>query len=223
MPHLVLLGDSIFDNARYTSGGPDVVSQVRRFLPSGWNASLLAIDGSTTDNVADQMQHLPREATHLVLSVGGNNALMHASSLGISLFGVPGTPTAGALESLADISDDFETRYRTAVDACLRRRLPLIVCTIYNGCFPDKTYQRIASAALAIFNDIILRVAIEHGLPVIDLRLVCSDPRDYANPIEPSSVGGEKIARVIVMLVTAADTFAHATRIVGAFRDGINS
>jgi hypothetical protein len=220
MPHLVLLGDSIFDNARYTSGGPDVVSQVRKFLPSGWSASLLAIDGSTTDNIDDQIQHLPQEATHLVLSVGGNNALMHASSLGISLFGIPGTSTAGALESLADISNDFETRYRTAVDACLRPRLPISVCTIYNGCFPDRAYQRIASVALAIFNDVILRVAIEHGLPVIDLRLVCTAPRDYANPIEPSSVGGEKIARVIATLVTAPDAFTRGATIVGAFHSG---
>lgn len=29
MNHLVLLGDSIFDNAAYTSGAPDVVHQVR--------------------------------------------------------------------------------------------------------------------------------------------------------------------------------------------------
>jgi GDSL-like lipase/acylhydrolase family protein len=215
MPHLVLLGDSIFDNARYTGGGPDVVSQVRSFLPPGWSASLLAIDGSTTDNIADQMQHLPQDATHLVLSVGGNNALMHASSLGISLFGIPEASAAGALEPLADISDDFETRYRTAVNACLRPGLPISVCTIYNGCFPDKTYQRIASVALAIFNDVILRVAIEHGLPVIDLRLICTAPRDYANPIEPSSVGGEKIARVIATLVTAPGAFAHAATIIG--------
>jgi hypothetical protein len=220
MPHLVLLGDSIFDNARYTSGGPDVVSQVRRFLPSGWGASLLAIDGSTTDNIDDQIQHLPQEATHLVLSVGGNNALMHASSLGISLFGIPGTSIAGALESLADISNDFETRYRTAVDTCLRPRLPISVCTIYNGCFPDRAYQRIASVALAIFNDVILRVAIEHGLPVIDLRLVCTAPGDYANPIEPSSVGGEKIARVIATLVTAPDAFTRGATIVGASHNG---
>jgi hypothetical protein len=223
MPHLVLLGDSIFDNARYTGGGPDVVSQVRGFLPSGWSVSLSAIDGSTTDNVAGQMQHLPKEATHLVLSVGGNDALMQASSLGISLFGVPGTPTTGTLETLADISEDFETRYRAAVEACLRPRLPLILCTIYNGCFPDKAYQRIASVGLTIFNDVILRVAIEYGLPVIDLRLVCSDPRDYANPIEPSSVGGEKIARAIATLVTAPDAFAHSTRIVGPFLDGTNT
>jgi hypothetical protein len=219
MPHLVLLGDSIFDNAAYTSGGPDVVSQVRRLLPSGWGASLLAVDGSTTDNIGDQVEHLSREATHLVLSVGGNNALMHASNLGISFFGIPGASTAGALKSLADISYDFETRYRGAVNACLRTRLPLTVCTIYNGCFPDKTYQRIASVALAIFNDTILRVAIEHGLPVIDLRLICTTPTDYANPIEPSSVGGEKIARVIAALVTGPDSFANSTRIVGDFRD----
>ena len=215
MPHLVLLGDSIFDNAAYTSGGPDVVSQVRRLLPSGWRASLLAIDGSTTHNIADQVEHLPKGATHLVLSVGGNNALMHASSLGISLFAIPGTSTATALGSLADISDDFERHYRMAVEACLRSRLPLSVCTIYNGCFPDKTYQRIASVALAIFNDIILRVAIEHGLPVIDLRQVCNTPDDYTNPIEPSSAGGEKIARVIAALATAPESFAKSTRIVG--------
>jgi len=69
MPHLVLLGDSIFDNAQYTGGGPDVASQVRKLLPPGWGVSLLAVDGSTTANIPDQVQRLPREATHLVLSV----------------------------------------------------------------------------------------------------------------------------------------------------------
>ena len=213
MPHLVLLGDSIFDNGIYTSGGPDVVSQVREFLPSGWGTSLLAVDGSTTDNIADQMGRLPEDATHLVLSVGGNNALTEASRLGISFFADAGTSSTMALGSLADISDDFEMRYRMAVDACLQPSLPLSVCTIYNGCFPDKTYQRLASVALAVFNDVILRVAIEHGLPVIDLRLVCAEPEDYANPIEPSSVGGEKIARVIVALVTGSRENVCSTRV----------
>jgi hypothetical protein len=71
MPHVVLLGDSIFDKAHYTSGGPDVVSQVRNSLPPGWNASLLAVDGSTTLNIPDQMEQLPGDCTHPVLSVGG--------------------------------------------------------------------------------------------------------------------------------------------------------
>src|SRR5260370_3634277 len=86
MPHLVLLGDSIFDNGVYTSGGPDVVSQARKLLPSGWEASLLAVDGATTDNIADQVARLPAGATHLVLSVGGNNPLTQASKLRTSFF-----------------------------------------------------------------------------------------------------------------------------------------
>lgn len=218
MSHLVLLGDSIFDNAQYTSGGPDVVSQVRNLLPLGWDAMLLAVDGSTTLNIPDQMQRLPKECTHLVLSVGGNNALTEASRLGISFFGMTGQPTSKALDSLADISAEFETQYSSAVDACLRPGLPLGVCTIYNGCFPDRSYQRIASLALAIFNDVILRVAIERCLNVIDLRSICTAPIDYANPIEPSSIGGEKIAKAIVELAAGRDDQIHTTQILGAPR-----
>ena len=47
--------------------------------------------------------------------------------------------------------------------------------------------------ALAVFNDVILQVALARNLDVIDLRAVCSTPSDFANPIEPSAVGGEKI------------------------------
>jgi hypothetical protein len=202
MPHLILLGDSIFDNGVYTNGGPDVVTQVREFLSPGWSATLLAVDGSTTVNIAEQIQLLPKDATHFVLSVGGNNALTYASKLGISFFGMVGESTAKALDSLADISEEFEMHYRSAVDTCLQAKLPLAVCTIYNGCFPDRGYQRIATLALALFNDVILRVAIEKALPVIDLRLICTDAADYANPIEPSSVGGAKIAEVIVAVAT---------------------
>src|SRR5215469_13129482 len=117
MRHLALLGDSIFDNGRYTSGGPDVASQVRKLLPSGWDVSLLAVDGSTTANIPDQVKRLPKETTHLVLSVGGNNALAEASRLGVSFFGFPDVPTLKALDSLADISAEFEGQYRSAVGA----------------------------------------------------------------------------------------------------------
>ncbi len=180
MPHVILLGDSIFDNASYTSGGPDVVSQVRGFLPAGWSASLLAVDGSVTTNVADQMERLPKSATHLVLSVGGNDALMNASLLGISLFGLPNASTLNPNESLVEVRENFATRYRLAVDSCMRSGLPLAVCTIYNGCFPDQAYQRLASLGLALFNDVILSVAIERRLPIIDLRLICVDSQDCA-------------------------------------------
>jgi hypothetical protein len=134
---LVLLGDSIFDNAVYTSGGPAVESQVRKLLPSKWNLTLLAVDGSSTDDIPGQMQLLPNDTTHLVLSVGGNDALAYASKLGFSLFSIQDASGSNTLDSLASISEDFERQYRAAVGMCLQPGLPLVVCTIYNGCFPD--------------------------------------------------------------------------------------
>jgi len=53
----------------------------------------------------------------------------------------------------------------------------------------------------------------ERGLPVIDLRLLCREPVDYANPIEPSSVGGAKIAQAIVAAVTSGRGEPRRTRV----------
>ena len=179
MAHVVLVGDSLFDNARYTEGGPDVIAQVRQLLPVGWQASLLAVDGSTTENIPAQVERLPVGASHIVLSVGGNDAIMNADILRM-----PAESTAQALAALHDMSQRFDRDYRRAVAACKQKGLPLAICTIYNGCFPDAEYQRLISTALMVFNDVILRVGIEFGLPMIDLRLICSSPSDYANPIE---------------------------------------
>jgi hypothetical protein len=62
--------------------------------------------------------------------------------------------------------------------------------------------QRTAVAGLALFNDIITREAFARRLPVVDLRLVCNEDADFANPIEPSVPGGAKIAATIAHLVT---------------------
>ena len=209
MSHLVLLGDSIFDNAAYTAGGPDVVTQLRGQLPPGWTATLAAIDGSQADAVAAQVAATPAGATHLVLSVGGNDALMASG-----LLDEPVYSSADALRLIAASVREFEMRYRAAVAACLLRGLPLVVCTIYNGNFPDPDYRERVVVALTAFNDAIVRTACAHGLDVIDLRAVCDLPQDYANPIEPSSVGGAKIARAIARVVTGAGT--PAARLFGA-------
>jgi hypothetical protein len=208
MPHVALIGDSIFDNGAYTRGGLDVVSQVRELLPPDWEATLLAVDGATTKDVHSQLVRMPASATHLVLSIGGNDALM---KMGI-LQGPIRSMTA-AVEALADIRSEFDTSYRSVIGGCLDSGRPTAVCTIYNGCFEDPAFQRIAAIMLTIFNDAIIRVAVEHALPVIDLRSVCCRAEDYANPIEPSSVGGARIARAITGLVTGS-TGAALSRIV---------
>jgi lysophospholipase L1-like esterase len=211
MPHVILLGDSIFDNAAYTAGDPDVVSQVRKLLPSGWAATLLAVDGHRTEDVNRQLARLPKASTHLVLSVGGNDALSHGD-----LLTRPARSAAEVLTLLAGAAGEFEERYRRLIARLLQAGLPLTVCTIYNGNFPDRDFQRIASTALSSFNDAILRVGFERRLTIIDLRLVCDEPADYANPIEPSSIGGAKIARAIAAAVGATNMVMGSSRIVVA-------
>ena len=211
MPHVVLLGDSIFDNGAYTGGGPDVVTQLREVLPAGWRATLGAVDGATTDDFAAQLDVLPDDATHLVVSLGGNDALGH-----VDLLDRRAHSSAEVLAGLASAAERFEKRYRRAIDAVLAYHLPTTVCTIYNGNFPDADFQRLASTALSVFNDAILRVAFEHRLDVIDLRLVCSEAADYANPIEPSSHGGQKVAEAICELLV--DGGRNVARVHGGVR-----
>lgn len=190
--HLVLLGDSIFDNAVYVPGGPSVIEHIRRLLPTFWQATLLAIDGATMSSVERQLERLPDDATHLVLSVGGNDALGYSGFI----LSEPADSYASALTGIAKIRDDFSNEYRQMLDDVRAVGLPLAVCTIYDsvpGLRPPE------SAGLSIFNDVITRHVFAAGATMLDLRLICNESADYAaiSPIEPSASGGGKIARAI--------------------------
>jgi hypothetical protein len=193
MPHIILLGDSVFDNLQYVQPEPDVLAHLREIIPGGWKASLRAVDGAVTNDVVEQLADMPDDASHLVLSVGGNDLLGIAEEL----LRTPVSVSSEVFVILARVVGIFESMYRRLVEACLSRKLPLVVCTIYNGNFADQEFQVMARVAVAAFNDAILRLALEKGLVAIDLRLVCSLAEDYANPIEPSAIGGQKIARAI--------------------------
>ena len=129
MKHIILLGDSIFDNAVYVPGGPAVMRQLRSVLPRAWEATLLAVDGSVTTGMIQQVAKVPESATHLIV----------------------------------------------------------------NDCIP--------------------REAITHGLPVLDLRLICAEAEDYANEIEPGVPGGRKIAAGILNLVPNHDLSSNRTAV----------
>jgi hypothetical protein len=186
---VVLLGDSIFDNKAYVGSGPEIIAQLREALPSGWSATLAARDGSTTSDIKGQLQTMPSDATHLVVSAGGNDALEEKNFIEEEARSV-----AEVLDKLAKIKAAFQKSYGAMLEAMLARKLPVAVCTIYEARYPDPTTRKIAAIGLTVFNDIILREAFARGLPVIDLRLIFDDDADYANDIEPSVTGGAKIA-----------------------------
>jgi len=208
MKHIVLLGDSVFDNKAYVGGGPDVIAHIRRQIPAGWKASLHAVDGSVVENVRKQVLDLPDDATHLVVSAGGNDAILTYDILRQKV-----ASSAEVLNKRADISGEFEYRYREMLEGVLSLKKPTAVCTIYYPRIPEPFTQKIAVAALATFNDVIIRRAFLAGVPLIDLRLVCDEDSDYANEIEPSEKGGGKIAAAIVRLVSGHNFESRRTEV----------
>lgn len=196
MTHIVLLGDSIFDNAPYVGSKPEVIEQLRQKLPYSWSATLKAIDGDKINDIHDQLNHLPEDSSHLILSVGGNNALSHLRIIDESV-----SSSTQVFRNLANISENFERQYQKLLNKILSFNLPIAICTIYYPNYSERLDRRLAIAALSTFNDVIIRQAVQFGIPLIDLRLTCNQPEDYANPIEPSSIGGEKITNAIMNVV----------------------
>ena len=195
MKHVVLLGDSIFDNAVYVPGKPAVIEQLRSKLLPNWKATLLAVDGDVTEDVLKQTANLPEDTSHLVISCGGNDALGYSGILN-----EPANSVADVLQRFTSVRKEFRNNYKSMLAHVMSFKKSTAVCTIYDS-IPG--LESIATTALAIFNEVILREAFETKIPIIDLRLTFTDSADYSeiSSIEPSAIGGEKITQGICRLL----------------------
>jgi hypothetical protein len=213
MAHVVLLGDSIFDNGGYVPEGCEVATQVRRCLGDAHKVTLGARDGSVLADMPAQFAAVAalRDApSHLVISCGGNDVL--------GLVGAMQSPVASVLdaaEMLAAWQADFRRDYCAMLQQVQACGIPFAVCTIYDA-VPNLSPG--LRSALALFNDVILREAVIRAIPVLDLRLVCAHAGDYSavSPIEPSSEGGRKIGAAIAELLLADEADVVRTVVFGA-------
>jgi lysophospholipase L1-like esterase len=174
MTHVVLLGDSTFDNASYVRAGEDITSQLARQAPSGVKIALLAKDGAQLSDIAEQLSRVPRDASHLVVSIGGNDAFAASFLL---------------REKVNTIEDAVSRLARTAL------------ATIYEPHFGEAAMRAAVGGALPLFNDVITRLAFRHALSLLDLRLICNEAGDFTSGIEPSAQGSRKIAAAIAHLM----------------------
>lgn len=212
MNEIVLLGDSIFDNALYVPLGAEVEAQLRARLGEQYQVRLLARNGSVLADMAAQLarlEDLKPAATRLLVSCGGNDVL--------GLVGHLHSPVRSALnatELLASLQMRFQRDYQRMLGLVLSKEIPTAVSTIYDAMLGLAPGVR---AALALFNDVILREAAVRRLPVLDLRLVCTEAADYSSSslIEPSAAGGRNIAAAIAELVCTHDPADRRTVIYG--------
>ena len=199
--HLVLVGDSIFDNGTYVDlGQDDVTAHLKRKLaPLDWTLDMRAVDGAVASHIESQLatRRVVTPCT-FVLSVGGNDALGYLNMVQDT---AADKSVASVLMGFNEIREGFRRSYTGALDRILAHDQPLIVCTIYNPNYPEADIQALAETGLSFFNDVIAEEALCRKLPIIDLREVCSMPEAFANPIEPSEFGGDVITDAIISLL----------------------
>jgi hypothetical protein len=183
--HLVLLGDAL-QNIDFGEDPAEAVLVPRPRNP--WRLTVLEAPHALRPG---RIQEIPPDATHVAICVDGGwaidaSGLLHGEAQSVR----------GALSALAAAADAFEEIYDRLIAAALEAGRPSIVCTLVPARHSEPSQQRIASTALAIFNDRILRRAFAAQLSVVELRLVCDEESDYASETLLSRTGVRKVANV---------------------------
>lgn len=198
---IVLLGDSILDNAPYVPmGQPSVTAQFQAALDErpGWNVCRLAKDGAVMSHVARvQLHHIPADATVLLMSIGGNDGLGALGALRYNFF-----------DTLYVFYKTFQSEYEALIDHIRDTvNIPLVLCTIYQPQMGQYGWVRDTFCSLGVrfMNRVIRNVAAARGIPILDLWTVFSQRADYANAIEPGVPGGHKIVRNFLSLLDKGD------------------
>jgi len=200
MMHIVLIGDSILDNASYVDENDSIVDLLKNQIPN-CKVTLLAVDGSMTSDIEKQLAHFPDDATHVFFSCGGNDGLDNVDVLNEKVFKVE-----EGLEKLSERIESFRYRYKAALTAVCAQCDHVAVFTIYNK-VPGVSVR--LRTALALFNEVIIEEVASKQLPLIDLRVIFNEEQDFSplSPIEPSVYGGRKIASRMETLIKAE--FSH--------------
>ncbi len=205
MANIVLLGDSIIDNKTYVGSNERSVEEHLNELSSE-NIIRIALDGDTTKDVLNnQLKKIDPETTHAVLSIGGNDLLDQIDIL----FTETAYTLAAALDKIVLILDSVENNYQKIIKKLIELDVKILLCTVYEGDLKrDPILSLIEKQGLAmvsLLNDSITLLAKKYNIDVLELRNIFVTPEDYANPIEPSHIGGEKYAKKILEWVESND------------------
>ena len=197
MNKLVLLGDSTIDNKVYVEPGELSVKEHLDNLVD-YEVLQIALDGAITDDVINnQINLIPPDTTHILLSIGGNDLLQEIDFLYQDLKYTP----KRLLETVIGLLSPVTENYETIVKQLSTNRAKLLCATVYEGNLVGSvefdSISNSSKAMVSLLNDSIFRICDKHNLDTLDLRNIFVSPEDYANPIEPSHQGGLKFAKKI--------------------------
>lgn len=192
-----LLGDSIIDNKVYVGEGELSVTEHLQHNSSS-NFTMIAVDGDTTEDVLEnQLDNLKEPVSHIVLSIGGNDLLQNLHLLQDETSGMK-----FALEKSSDLIGEIQENYTKILQHLSNYDAKVLLCTVYEGDLKSDVmlaqFDKAGQAMLKMHNDTVYYLASKFEVDVLELRNIFTNEEDYANPIEPSHIGGEKLAKAII-------------------------
>ena len=204
--HVVLLGDVLLDAYSSIDKTPGAFEDA--VLPGTRNQWKMTVVSAAKVERAGPSLALPRDATHAMIFIEGNQAIERSGLLEPE----PGT-YGQKLEQLTLAADEFERTLARLIHVAQAAHLVIMVCTMFQPNYKDPVRQRTACAALAVFNDRVTKRAAEARVSLIDLRLICNEPGDYDKPTLLSKSGVNKVANVIRFAMFELDAGARRSEV----------
>lgn len=185
MRHVVLAGDSIFDNTKYAEPDFSVFDLFEVAVPADTRCSMIAVDGATIEGLDNQMNRLPKDTSHLFISCGQKDA----EKIAILLNDSDESRFGGMI---VEAAHEYTTLYHTVLQKATNLVKNVVICTV---CYNSHGVNSFITTARALINEVILREAHDLGMPVMDLSAMLNEPTDFSKVSENeiSEYGGRKI------------------------------
>ena len=183
---IVLIGDSILNNNMYVPVGNSVADNIK--LLHGNNVIIGAKDNATIDTCYQQLtinNIINSENYFLFISIGGNDILNNSGSFGNSL------------NDKNNKFDNLKKKYIELIDS-IKEKYPKIKINLLNLYFPtDEKYNKYEKIIIE-WNKMISSLCSKNKYNLLRLDNLLTNASDFTHEIEPSSIGSEKIAKLIV-------------------------
>jgi hypothetical protein len=183
---IVLLGDSIFKNNSYVPH-EKAIENILYFKTQG-NCYCYAVNNSKIYDIYDQLNNIPPDLnnknTTIYLSAGGNDIL--------DKYVERVNPDLNNMEYLKIIFSAYKKLVKTIkikMDHC-----NLVLLDIY---YPSSAKYKPYKDLLQKWNTDLYKYAQENGIGILRISNILTHQNDFTLEIEPSEIGGEKIARNI--------------------------
>jgi molybdopterin converting factor small subunit len=181
---IILMGDSILNNANYVPEGTSVYAFLKQKVSNVIN---VAKDGATINDLYTQLDKIPIELnnsqTYIFISAGGNNILSNSTT---------------KLNK-----DQIIQLFNTYIDflKALRAKLSNVNINILNLYLPTNPRYQSYKSSVDQWNQLLKEYSNKIGetYNILDLHTLLTSPEDFIYDIEPSKTASDKIAYLIYL------------------------